>query len=155
MNTITASQVRHQVKTILNGLHVGFRWFVARIVHCSGCRRRPRYNPLLSGSLSPRARARSGGENRPMGREAHPRKSQCSLLSSGCPPTCRFFHYWSRKVAPCAALAQVGNLRVDSELGGESGVFPQRERCAHAAAAQQCDLHSSVVLHIVVTRDDE
>lgn len=30
---------------------------------------------------------RGGGENRPMGREAHPRRSQCSLLSSVCPPT--------------------------------------------------------------------
>nr|KAF7431855.1 hypothetical protein H0235_004779 [Vespula pensylvanica] len=39
--------------------------------------------------LSASSRRRSGGgeEKRPIGAQAHPRKSQCSLLSSSCPPT--------------------------------------------------------------------
>lgn len=65
---------------------------VLRIVYCFGRRRRSRHNPRPPATAL--RQSRGGGGSRPMRVEAHPRKSQCLLLSPSCPPTSldRFFH---------------------------------------------------------------
>lgn len=105
ISTLSNSWSRnHRVVTSLSTDNVSLRWFVARIMYCLARRRRRRYNPLPACSLTARGRIRGGGENRPMGREAHPRRSQCSLLSSVCPPTSSTT---GLPIVPAFSLAQV------------------------------------------------
>lgn len=106
----------HDAKIIVARLR---RPQVVRYAHCVLFNVGGGATPCRRARLRLEPRTRGGGENRPMGREAHPRKSQCTLLSPGYPPTspCRVFRREPARLLLLRSFHPGGNPRVGSNRG--------------------------------------